>query len=143
MAKFELKLNKRNNSADDLIKDLQRIAKKINSDTVTAAAYDEMGNYGVTTFRRKFGTWNKALEAAGLKVVLNLNVPEEELFENLAEVWQQLGRQPVGRDVEKSSGSRYSLGTYEKRFGSWNKALESFINYINASVIERKPHKKS
>jgi len=138
MTKFELKLKKRNNSEEDLIKDLQRVAKAIKSDTVTASTYAEMGEYGVTTFRRKFGTWNKALEAAGLKVILNLNVPESDLFENLANIWQHLGRQPVGKDIEKSNGSQYSLGTYEKRFGSWNKALQGFIDYINETSEEIK-----
>ena len=47
---------------------------------------------------------------------------------------KQLGRQPVGKDLDKAKAagnSKFSLGTYEKRFGSWNKALQAFIDYIN------------
>ena len=90
----------------------------------------------VNTFLRRFGSWNKALEACGLKVVLTLNNKEEALFENLANIWQQLGRQPVGKDLDKAKAagnSKFSLGTYEKRFGSWNKALQAFIDYIDES----------
>ncbi|MFA5362386.1 MAG: hypothetical protein WC335_03945 [Candidatus Omnitrophota bacterium] len=66
----------------------------------------------------------------------SLNNKEEALFENLANIWQQLGRQPVGKDLDKAKAagnSKFSLGTYEKRFGSWNKALQAFIDYINES----------
>lgn len=149
MARFELKLRKRNHTKEDFIKDLRRVANELGTETVTRVAYDSVGHFGATSYLRIFGSWNKALEAAGLKVVLKLNVPEADLFENLADIWQRLGRQPVGKDIEKSKGSKYSLGTYEKRFGSWNKALEGFINYINDSTgglelaQEKKAPKKS
>lgn len=132
--KFELRLRKRNISKQELIDDLKRVANLINQQTVTAVIYAQKGKFGVNTCLRRFGSWNKALDAAGLKVILNLNIKEELLFENLANVWQFLGRQPVGNDLDKTKGhSKFSLGTYEKRFGSWNKALEAFIVYINAS----------
>jgi hypothetical protein len=132
MAKFELKLRKRNNPPEDLLEDLRSVAAAIGQDTVTRRVYDDKGKFGANTFLRRFGSWNGALKAAELKVVLRLNVSDEELFENLAELWQRLGRQPVGKDVEKGNGfSKFSLGTYEKRYGSWNKALEAFVKFIN------------
>jgi len=134
MMKFELKLRRRDIPEKELADDLKRVAALINKDTVTKIAYDEKGKFGATTLLRRFGSWNKALASAGLKVVLTLNIENDVLFENLANVWQHLGRQPVGKDIDKSSGhSQYSLGTYEKRFGSWNKALEAFIRYIDDS----------
>jgi hypothetical protein len=133
---FNLKLRKRGISEQDLLSDLKIVAEKIGAETVTAIAYDEHGEFGKTTILRKFGTWNKALSAAGLDLNNRLNISNEELFENLANVWQILGRQPFGRDISKSEISKFSLGTYEKRFGSWNKALTSFINYIESSNNE-------
>lgn len=138
MEKFKLKLRERNISKEKLLDDLKRVANLINQQTVTATIYAQKGKFGVNTFLRRFGSWNKALDAAGLKVILNLNIKEELLFENLANVWQSLGRQPVGKDLDKAKGhSNFSLGTYEKRFGSWNKALEAFIVYINSSPAGR------
>ena len=133
---FNLKLRKRGISEQDLISDLKQVAEKIGTETVTAMAYDEHGEFGKTTVLRKFGTWNKALSAAGLDLNNRLNISNEELFENLANIWQTLGRQPFGRDISKSEISKFSLGTYEKRFGSWNKALISFIHYIENSNNE-------
>lgn len=132
MGKFEIKFRRRNVPQAELVDDLKRVAQLLNLQTLTGAIYDEKGRFGKTTILRRFGSWNKALEASGLKVVLTLNNKEESLFENLANVWKVLGRQPVGNDLEKSKGySKFALGTYEKRFGSWNKALQAFADFIN------------
>ena len=115
------------------------MAKLVDKQTVTGSIYDENGKFGKTTILRRFGSWNKALEEAELKVILTLNNKEEVLFENLTNVWQKLGRQPVGRDMEKLAGhSRFALGTYEKRFGSWNKALQAFGKFINGPMGQDK-----
>ena len=114
---------------------MKRVAS-LNKGRITSVLYSQKGKFGKNTFLRRFGTWNKALEACGLKVINTSNNKEETLFENLANVWQQLGRQPVGKDLDKAKAaghSNFSLGTYEKRFGSWNKASQAFINYINES----------
>ncbi|MES2215223.1 MAG: HNH endonuclease [Pseudomonadota bacterium] len=67
-----------------------------------------------------------------------------ELFENLANVWQQFGRQPSYGDIEKSNGtSKFSVGTYEKRYGGWNKALESFVEFINNTTTPPPPLRAS
>ena len=133
--KFELQLKTRNTPLEELIADLQKVAKETGQDKITASAYTKNGRYGVNTMLRRFGSWNQALSAAGLSVNNRLNIPDEELFENLADIWQTIGRQPVGKDIEKSAISKFSLGTYEKRFGSWNKALISFIEHVNGADL--------
>lgn len=131
MRKFELNLRKRNNAADELLADLRRAAETLGTTSVTVTAYNEVGQFSSTTMLRRFGSWNKALTSAGLEINNRLNIPDEELFENLASVWTSLGRQPVGNDIDKSAGlSHFSLGTYEKRFGTWNSSLIAFVQYI-------------
>lgn len=137
MAKFEINLRKRNNPKEDLIEDLRRVSREMNGAPVTGAIYDERGKFGKTTVLRRFGSWNTALREAGLPINNIVNIPDEELHENLATLWQKLGRQPVGSDVNKATGfSKYSLGTYEKRFGTWNKALQTFGDFINRADEE-------
>ena len=139
MEKFELNLKERNIPKERLLEDLKKVAHSVNEENITAAVYAQKGKFGVNTFLRRFGSWNKALEAAGLKVMYLQNIPEEALFENLTNVWQRLGRQPVGKDLDKDKRwSQHSLGTYEKRFGSWNKALKAFIAYIDNSSEPKK-----
>ena len=65
--KFELNLRKRNIPKKELLEDLKKVAKMIKQDTVTATIYTEKGSFGVNTFLRRFGSWNNALDAAGLK----------------------------------------------------------------------------
>jgi hypothetical protein len=63
-------------------------------------------------------------------------VSEEEYFQNIEEVWIKLGRQPLYREIEKPL-SRYSAGAYERKFGSWRKALEAFVAFMNAEDDEQ------
>ena len=77
--------------------------------------------------QRRFGSWSKALEMAGL------NLPRshrrysiEELFENLLNTWIYHGRQPTMTDMGEEP-SIITAKTYASRFGSWRKSLETFI----------------
>lgn len=134
---FSLKLRQKNISEEDLLEDLRKVAQLLNINSITKSQYDEHGCFGATTFQRRFGKWNDALELAGLGINCRQNIPYEELFENIAIVWNQLGRQPIGDDMSKFNRvSKFSLGTYEKRFGSWNKALLSFIQYIDNGYFD-------
>jgi predicted restriction endonuclease len=49
---------------------------------------------------------------------------------NIEQVWRKLGRQPHYSDMRKPL-SKYCGGAYEYRWGSWRKALEAFIAFIN------------
>ena len=129
--KFKLEEYHRNATDNDLIADLQRVASELRKNSVTRAEQDERGRFCSTTFVRRFGSWFGALEKAGLqKTRTPMHLPEEELFKNLEEVWIKLGRQPRYQELQKPL-SKYNVGTYENRFGTWRKALEKFVAYIN------------
>lgn len=132
--RFELEPHHRDIPDQELINDLARVANDINASTVTIDTYNEKGRFHSTTLTRRFGSWFKALELAGLKKTSNLNIPNEMLFENLVEVWTKLGYQPKYNDLSKDV-SLYSSGTYEKRFGTWRKALEAFVSWANEGVL--------
>jgi hypothetical protein len=107
------------------------VASELNKTAISRADNEEHGKYGTTTYIRRFGSWFNALEKAGLEKTRSpMNLPEEELFQNLEEVWIKLGRQPRYAEVQKPI-SKYHVGTYENRFGTWRKALEAFVAYIN------------
>lgn len=133
--KYELNMYHRNTPDHELLDDLKKVADQIGIDTATTEQYDQKGKFHSGTLRKRFGTWNKALIKAGLKVTVKQNLSEEELFENIEEVWIKLGRQPLYKEINKPL-SKYSAKPYEKRFGTWRKALESFIEYINSNKDE-------
>lgn len=129
--KFELDEYHRGVTDKELLDELQRVALSLQKNSLSRQDNDAYGKYGTTTYIRRFGSWFNALEKAGLeKTRTPMNLPEDELYKNLEEVWIKLGRQPRYAEVQKPL-SRYHVGTYENRFGTWRKALEKFVAFIN------------
>ncbi len=128
--KFELEEYHRNVTDSELIADLKRVVAETGK-SPTVDEYNERGEYNASTLARRFGKWTKALELAGLEQTRSpINIPNEELFANLEGVWTKLGRQPKYEEM-RAPFSKYSSGTYERRFGTWRKALENFVEYVN------------
>jgi len=129
--KFELEEYHRGITDEELIADLKRVANELNKKSVSFRRYNERGKYHSSTLARRFGSWLEVLKRAGLQMNRNpISISEEELFKNLEEIWVKLGRQPRNTEIQKPL-SKYSAGTYEKRFGTWRKALKKFVAYIN------------
>lgn len=61
MNDFKIKLRQRNISKIDLSLDLRLCAQKSGSKTITSKDYQEIGQFGVNTILRRFGSWNNAL----------------------------------------------------------------------------------
>jgi len=128
--RFELDHDRRNISNQDLLSDLSRVAESKSQRQLKQRTYKEFGKFGVTTVIRRFGSWNAAIEAAGLEVVVERNIPDSALFQALYDLWVSLGRQPTYAEAQ-GPASRFNVSTYERRFGSWRRALESFVEYAN------------
>lgn len=62
------------------------------------------------------------------------NISEEALFQNLAEVWRTLGRQPKFRDCRKPI-SKFSAHTYAARYGNWRTALGAFAAWAEVKAL--------
>ena len=130
--KFELEKFHRNTNDKDLLEDLKRayhLLKKKGM-PLTFRSYNEIGNYSSATMKARFGSWNNALAKAQIEINEEKNISDKDLFLNLEKLWTSLGRQPVTRDLAKPL-SKYTHQTYSERFGSWRKALEAFVDYIN------------
>ena len=134
--KYQLKDFNRNIPDAELLDDLKRVADKLGIDRLSSRDYDSNGGkYTAGTIGVRFGSWNNAIEKAGLKLVIKRNTSEQELFKNIEEVWVKLGRQPVSRDMKRPL-SEFSTGVYISKFGSFRKALEAFVEYINSDNVE-------
>lgn len=115
-------------TAEDCIADLKRVADLLGTDCVTNKDYEEHGKFSVPLISRRVGSWEEAVTKAGLKLssFYNKKITKEELFENLEQLWEKMGRQPIHGDFVKSLSS-YSYDTYCRRFGGYRKALEAFV----------------
>jgi hypothetical protein len=121
-------------SDDELLSDLRRVDASVETETLSARAYGQFGNFSHTTVQKRFGSWNTALAVAGLRVANEFNIPEEQLFENLMRLWEHYGRQPRRRELSLPP-SRITISPYVRRFQSWRKAFEKFVEYANAVDI--------
>jgi hypothetical protein len=139
--KSELKLI----SNEDYYDDLQQIAQQLKKDTVLYNDYKQYGKYSAEHVFVRFKTWDKALLAAGLQPtgLARSKIDEQTLFDEIEHIWINLGRQPTSTDIIKGNVSKYSLDTYKRRFGGWRKALEAFVEYINADNSEELDEEKS
>ena len=133
--KFELRKTARGLSDEDLLADMRLVAQNLGRNTVTLAEYTHNGRGHCSTIQRRFGSWFKALDLAGLQPSRSsIGITDDALFENLRIVWTELGRQPSYTEV-RTPLSRYSASTYENRFGSWSNALNIFVEWVNADEM--------
>lgn len=135
MKSFELKLKNKRLTDTEIVDDIRNVALKLSQKSVSKNDYNIHGRYNVRNIEKRFGTWNDVLKQAGLEVGLIMNVSDEELFRNLETVWTKLGRQPTRREI-KQPDSQYSTSPYTRRFGSWNNALQAFVDYINSQTTD-------
>ncbi|MEI7579883.1 MAG: HNH endonuclease [bacterium] len=135
MKNFELKLKNNRLTDTEIVDDTRNVALKLSQKSVSINDYNIHGRYNVRNIEKRFGTWNDVLKQAGLEVGLIMNVSDEELFRNLETVWTKFGRQPTRREI-KQPNSKYSTSPYTRRFGSWNNALQAFVDYINSQPTD-------
>jgi hypothetical protein len=119
----------------ELLNDIKRVANEIGKETITSREYITKGRYSSSTIAERFGSWNEAIEEAGLTVKEYKNISIDALFENIEQVWLKLGRQPTYRDM-KFPLSKYTASAYHTNFGTWQKALERFVEFINSEEVE-------
>ncbi len=132
MPKFQLESFHRNIPDPELVEELLRCHAELKriGESLTYRSYSKVGKYSSSIFSNRFGSWNDALKAAGIEPNETKGIDAIELFGNLEDVWENKGKQPVYRDMSVAP-SKDSASTYCDRFGSWRKALEAFIAYIN------------
>lgn len=139
---FELEEFHRNLPDEVLIADLVRISQELKKKKITFRDYNRLGKHHSSTLAARFGSWHGALERAGLDKTINRNIPTEDLFRNIVEVWSRLGRQPKTRDLS-GDVSKFSSTTYAYRFGSWRQALEKFVEWANDQNVPMESREQS
>lgn len=90
-------------------------------DSVTYDNCSEKVGLTSAFYENNFGSWNNALELAGIEKRLERNIPDKKLLKELHRLADEDGR-VLYRDM--NSDGKYSSKLYEQRFGSWDNALE-------------------
>lgn len=125
-----------NVSDEEIINDIKRVADLLHKKNITTTEYTTYGSHGRAITYSRFGSWENVLKYAGLEpTIYHHKVTNQELLEELGQVWIKLERQPTTNDI-RNGISKYSLNSYCRHFGSWNNALRSFISYINDDTVQ-------
>lgn len=93
-------------SDDEILTDIRRAATLAGTKVISQRLYSEFGQFDPSTAARHFGTWNKAVVAAGLEVANEINISDDRLFENLMLLWEHYGRQPRRVELARPRLSR-------------------------------------
>ncbi|MFB6157334.1 MAG: homing endonuclease associated repeat-containing protein [Haloferacaceae archaeon] len=103
----------------ELLADLRRV-DGLTSGALSEREYAAHGEFGVTTFRRRFGSWNAAKREAGLRTREAGRIDEERLLADL----RRVARSVEGTVTKRAYDDRGEFGvtTFHRRFGSWNAA---------------------
>lgn len=116
-----------------LIEDLRRVAGLIGLGTVSQPQYLQHGRFDMKNLSRRLGGWEAALSAAGLgPTSYQGEYSDEQLFANILVLWQHLGRQPRRAELAFAP-SVVSQSPYQRRFRSWTRALEAFVEWANSA----------
>jgi len=130
----------RNMTDAQLIAELQRVASELQSETLDQPGFNSRSDISASVISRRLGSWNKALTDACLRPVnMGRRHTEDDYYENLLNVWTNLGRQPKCGEMD-SHPSVITSGAYQVRWGSWTKALLAFLDRVNADQFDASQH---
>lgn len=120
-AGFEPKSPKEKIPKGELLAELRQLADTLET-TPTATEMNDEGMFRAITYQERFGSWNTAVEAAGLDP--NPKSPwidEQKLLTELQRLADDMSQTPSYADMEEHG--TYAADTYRNRFGSWREAV--------------------
>lgn len=104
---------------EEVISELRRVAEHLNTENLSQSLFKRHGRISLDTACSKFGSWNQALESAGLDTYLRDAGPpvefrqdrlsEDELLEEIIRLTQVLGKKPTIHEVNAKAVSVESL----------------------------------
>lgn len=115
---------------ETLLEELHRLAAE-HHDPPRITDVREHSSHGARTYTRRFGSWTKALKAAGFEPQHTGRVSTDDLLADLHRLRDELGAYPTATDVVEKSD--HSIATYQRRFGSWSAALETAFDNIDSA----------
>jgi hypothetical protein len=119
-------------SNEQLLAEIVRVADKLGTKFLSQSDFNQISTINSKAIISRFGSWKSALSKLGLMIPpLGRRYSEDDYFENLLAVWSHYGRQPSYSEMNLPP-SQITNGAYEKKWGSWRKALLAFIEKVNS-----------
>lgn len=123
-----------------ILQEIRRVARTIAPEPLTQAIFKKESKIPGSTLRYHFGTFNRAVEAAGLEAnPPNIHakgykkLSEKELLEEIGELWRRVGRRPT--EGLMNSKGKFSTRPYQKRWGSFLAAVDNYISKFGEPIL--------
>jgi hypothetical protein len=119
-----------------ILAEIHRVAQVAEGKGLTIPQFSKLSKVSLTTVRRRFGSWPKALEAAGLIRLYNAPAPrtrsctfarsltDEEIISEIRRVGQIVGDSPLTAEDLQQYAS-VGLGAIRGRFGTVREAIRA------------------
>jgi hypothetical protein len=118
---FNLKVYHANISEEEALSDLRNVSKTLKKTSFTIEEYGKHGKFSDSAIRTKFGSWEVALNKAGLNYSRKI-ISNDELIDDLLKTAHKLKVDTLSKKEYDLHGN-YDANTISVRFDGWNKAL--------------------
>jgi len=116
----------------EILHEIRRVAQALESQPLTQKAFKRLSRIPEQRVRYYFGTWNKAVVAAGIlpnpsghRVSGYQSLTEDELLKAIGDVWKSVGRRPT--EALMNSEGAYTVKPYRVRWGNFRKAIDEYV----------------
>ncbi len=125
-------------SDEALLNELRRVADELKGERLTHEKFNKLGRVHSTTLRYRFGSWEKALDRAGISESIAPRakpLTRESLMKAIREYAEQFPNTPIAQDeIARKLG--VNRGTISRNFGKWECLLRD-VN-LNLSPLYRR-----
>lgn len=107
----------------ELLDEIDTVAERVGG-RPTTEDMREYGEYSITPYVYRFGSWNSALERAGFSPFTGTTedlFSREELISEIQRLGAKVDRPPTTQQMNEQG--QYSISPYQNMFGSWIDAL--------------------
>ena len=130
-------------SDDEILQRIRSVATQLGKAQLSGAEVEANSEITQSQMFRRFGSVASALKRAGVEQVNHgRRYTEDEIFENLLNVWTHYGRSPTALEMDQPP-STVGKNAYLHRYGGWRKALKAFVERANAEVDGNHPSRAS
>ena len=121
-------------SDDDILGRIRNVAAQLGKAHLSGADVEAHSEITQSQMYRKFGSVSAALRKAGVEQAAHgRRYTDNEIFENLLNVWTHYGRPPTVTEMNRPP-STVGPNAYIKRYGRWREALKAFVERANSDV---------
>jgi len=118
----------------EILAQIRNVAERLGKASLTGADIAANSEINQRLLKSRFGGVSKALRQAGIEQGnIGRRYTEDEVFQNLLEVWTHHGRQPTHSEMDRPP-STVGSNTYIRRYGGWRNALKAFVERANSDV---------